>query len=159
MTVTGGGATPPNPGGTGGGGTAAGGVAAWWNKLVSTHRPGIEQRIKGAVTSLQKTKIAMPVDVKIDFIQPFCDTVKKSANAAWQQLPPPVQQAAPYVGVAVSSGFIVFVLQQRRLNNQVGLLFLLDGRTNVHAGLARQALHLHAGRLAGDTHLLCSSPG
>lgn len=29
-----------------------------------------------------------------------------------------MQQAAPYVGVAVSSGFIVFVLQQRRLNNQ-----------------------------------------
>ena len=37
----------------------------------------------------------------------------------WVQLPPPVQQAAPYAGAALASGVVVFAVQQYRLKNQV----------------------------------------
>jgi seryl-tRNA synthetase len=43
--------------------------------------------------------------------------VKESITTVWVQLPPPVQQAVPYVGVAVGSGALVFMLQQRRINH------------------------------------------
>ena len=61
------------------------------------------------------------MDVKVDFLAPTMDTIRQSLTTAWAQLPPPVQQAAPYVGVAAGSGLVVFVVQQRRLNNQVGV--------------------------------------
>lgn len=80
----------------------------------------VNQKFSRAVTSLQKAKFTMPVDVKVDFLNPTIQTVQASLNAAWAQLPPPVQQAAPYAGVAVGSGLLVYVIQQRRLNNQVG---------------------------------------
>eukprot|EP00887_Chlorella_sp_A99_P003328 scaffold26.g3328.t1 len=38
--------------------------------------------------------------------------------AVWTQLPPPVQQAAPFVGVGLGTGLVVFAVQQRRLNKQ-----------------------------------------
>lgn len=59
------------------------------------------------------------VDVKVDFLNPTIETVKQSLNNAWAQLPPPVQQAAPYAACVVGSGLVVFVVQQRRLNHQV----------------------------------------
>lgn len=55
----------------------------------------------------------------MDFLNPTIETIQQSLNTAWSQLPPPVQQAAPFVGVAVGSGLVVYVVQQRRLNNQV----------------------------------------
>jgi len=61
----------------------------------------------------------LPRPLQVDFLRPTIETVQQSLNSAWAQLPPPVQQAAPYVGVAVGSGFVVFIIQQRRLNNQV----------------------------------------
>ena len=45
--------------------------------------------------------------------------VHESAIVVWQQLPPPAQLAAPYVGVGLGTGLIVFALQQRRVNYQV----------------------------------------
>ncbi|EFN52241.1 hypothetical protein CHLNCDRAFT_139118 [Chlorella variabilis] len=78
----------------------------------------MEQRVRGAVTKLQKTKWTMPVDVKVDFLKPTIETVSESLRGAWVQLPPPVQQAAPYVGVAMGSGIVVYAVQQRRLNQQ-----------------------------------------
>lgn len=59
------------------------------------------------------------VDVKVDFLNPTIETVKASVAHAWSQLPPPVQQAAPFVGVAAGSGLLVFAIQQRRIHNQV----------------------------------------
>lgn len=103
---------------TGAGRGAGAGIGAWWAGLVSSHRPAVERRVKQAVTSIQKAKLAMPVDVKVDFLNPTINTVRQSLQSAWQQLPPPVQQAAPYAGVAVGSGLLVWAIQQRRLNYQ-----------------------------------------
>ena len=36
----------------------------------------------------------------------------------WTQLPPPVQQAAPFIGVGLGTGLVVFAVQQHRLNKQ-----------------------------------------
>lgn len=55
----------------------------------------------------------------MDFLNPTIETIQASLNSAWKQVPPPVQQAAPFVGVAVGSGLLVFLVQQRRINNQV----------------------------------------
>lgn len=54
----------------------------------------------------------------MDFLKPTIETVSESLRGAWVQLPPPVQQAAPYVGVAMGSGIVVYAVQQRRLNQQ-----------------------------------------
>jgi hypothetical protein len=51
----------------------------------------------------------------VDFLKPTIETVQESLGLAWAQLPPPVQQAAPYAGVALGSGLLVYVVQQRRL--------------------------------------------
>lgn len=50
---------------TGAGRGAGAGIGAWWAGLVSSHRPAVERRVKQAVTSIQKAKLAMPVDVKV----------------------------------------------------------------------------------------------
>lgn len=54
----------------------------------------------------------------MDFLKPTIETVQESLGLAWAQLPPPVQQAAPYAGVALGSGLLVYVVQQRRLTLQ-----------------------------------------
>ncbi|KAI7846326.1 hypothetical protein COHA_000163 [Chlorella ohadii] len=84
----------------------------------SAHGPAVEQKFQGAVKAVSKAKLAMPVDVKVDFLRPTIDTIQQSLQSAWAQLPPPVQQAAPYAGVALGSGLLVYAIQQRRLNNQ-----------------------------------------
>ena len=43
-----------------------------------------------------KMKVAMPVDVKVDFLKPTMETIRESANNVWVQLPPQAQVAAPY---------------------------------------------------------------
>lgn len=58
--------------------------------------------------------------LQVDILRPTMDAIRDSVNTFWVQLPPPVQQAAPYVGVAVGSGMLVFAIQQVRLNGQVG---------------------------------------
>lgn len=58
------------------------------------------------------------VDVKVDFLRPTFQAIEESAQAIWTQLPPPVQQAAPYVGVGLGTGLIVFAVQQHRLKHQ-----------------------------------------
>ncbi|PSC70649.1 mTERF domain-containing mitochondrial [Micractinium conductrix] len=128
-------AQPPVGGGAGAGAAAAAGagagkaagkaaaggagLGAWWNGIWSKHAPAVEQQWKSTVTNLQKAKSwSMPVDVKVDFLNPTIETVKASVAHAWSQLPPPVQQAAPFVGVAAGSGLLVFAIQQRRIHNQ-----------------------------------------
>lgn len=64
----------------------------------------------------------MPVDVKVDFLRPTVEAVREAVlnvQTAYLQLPPHVQQAAPLVGVAVGSGLVVFLVQQRRVNYHV----------------------------------------
>lgn len=70
-------------------------------------------------TLLQQLTTAPP-PTQVDFLRPTMDAMKESMNSAWRQLPPPVQQAVPYVGVALGSGLIVFAIQQHRVNVQVG---------------------------------------
>lgn len=55
---------------------------------------------------------------QVDFLKPTIETVQESLGSAWAQLPPPVQQAAPYMGVALGSSLLVYVVQQRRLTLQ-----------------------------------------
>lgn len=69
-----------------------------------------------AKDKMKKVKLAMPVDVKVDFLQPTIETVRGACDSVWQQLPPQAQLAAPYVGVALGSAFLVYVIQQRRVN-------------------------------------------
>lgn len=113
-----------------GGGKAGGGLGAWWQSV--TKSPGAEN-VRGRMTSVaQKVKEnaskvktwSMPVDVKVDFLQPTIQTVKGAAQAVWVQLPPQAQQAAPYVGVAFGSGLLVYIVQQRRVKYYVGVLVL-----------------------------------
>jgi hypothetical protein len=100
---------------------AAGGLAGWW----SHWRKGPQgEAVTSTVSSfttiakdkMKKVKLAMPVDVKVDFLQPTIETVRGACDSVWQQLPPQAQLAAPYVGVALGSAFLVYVIQQRRVN-------------------------------------------
>ena len=59
------------------------------------------------------------VHVDVDVLTPAIQTVKKSANDVWIQLPPQVRTAAPFVGVGLGSSFIVYRIQQSRLNRAV----------------------------------------
>ena len=97
---------------------AGGGLGAWWKNLTSQHGPAIEHH----VNRLKTKKFSMPVDVKIDFLRPTVEAMREAADTArvmFYQLPPPVQQAAPFVGVAIGSGLLVFAVQQRRVNGHV----------------------------------------
>ena len=101
---------------------AGAGIAGLWQQL--THRGGsavssVQQQVAQVAKTVQQQKWSMPVDVKVDFLRPTFETVKETLTTAWVQLPPPVQQAAPYVGVAVGSGLVVFLIQQRRVNAHV----------------------------------------
>ncbi|PRW61497.1 mTERF domain-containing mitochondrial [Chlorella sorokiniana] len=131
-------------------GTAVGGVQGWWKGLWTAHGPAVEQRIQGAVKAVSKAKLAMPVDVKVDFLRPTIETIQQSFQSAWAQLPPPVQQAAPYAGVALGSGLVVYAIQQRRLNNQVNrnreLQLELNGLQKERLDLLRRVNTLKANR-------------
>lgn len=61
----------------------------------------------------------LAVHVDVDFMGPFVSQVKKASKDVWMQLPPPVRQAAPYVGASVGTGLLVYRIQQHRLNNAV----------------------------------------
>ena len=52
---------------------------------------------------------------QVDFLRPAMETVRETLTTVWVKLPPPVQAAAPYVGVGAASGLVVFALQQRRV--------------------------------------------
>ena len=62
------------------------------------------------------------VHVDVDFMGPFVTSVKKASRDVWLQLPPPVRQAAPYVGAGLGTGVLVFSIQQRRLDHAVRVL-------------------------------------
>lgn len=103
------------------GGGALSGFGQWWNHITNKHVPAVQHHVNNVATHVrsraQTVKWSMPVDVKVDFLRPTIETVKESAITIWYQLPPPVQQAAPFVGVAMGSGLVVFLIQQRRLNH------------------------------------------
>ena len=61
------------------------------------------------------------VHVDVDFMTPFVTSVKKASRDVWLQLPPPVRQAAPYVGAGLGTGILVFKIQQSRLDHAVSL--------------------------------------
>ena len=63
-----------------------------------------------------KVKMAMPVDVKVDFLKPTMETIRESAQNVWVQLPPQAQVAAPYVATALGTFVVVNLIQQRRVN-------------------------------------------
>ena len=62
---------------------------------------------------------SVAVHVDVDFMGPFVTSVKKASRDVWLQLPPPVRQAAPYVGAGLGTGVLVFSIQQRRLDHAV----------------------------------------
>jgi len=59
------------------------------------------------------------VHVDVDFMTPFVTSVKKASRDVWMQLPPPVRQAAPYVGAGLGTGILVYRIQQSRLDHAV----------------------------------------
>lgn len=118
------GKSPALNGASGAGAVGGGGLAAWWRQLASRHGSTVQQHVNNVASTVKvrahAMKWSMPVDVKVDFLRPTIEIVRESLTNAWIQLPPPVQQASPYVGVAVGSGLVVFLLQQRRVNYHVG---------------------------------------
>lgn len=117
---------PTNAAGKGNGAAAGAGLVGLWNKLtghgtsaVSNVHQHVAQVAYTVRREAKNVKWSMPVDVKIDFLRPAFETVKDTLTTTWIQLPPPVQQAAPFVGVAVGSGLIVYLVQQRRVNYHV----------------------------------------
>ena len=58
------------------------------------------------------------VKVEMDFLNPFMDSCKKTANDIWVQLPPPVQAGMPFFAVGAASGILVYSIQERRLAHQ-----------------------------------------
>ena len=117
-------------GGAAAGAGAGGSLAAWWQK-VTGHAGEIAKEAPHHVSRAAYTvrsrasgmKWSMPVDVKIDFLRPAIETVRETAIVTWYNLPPQVQQAAPFVGVAVGSGLVMFLVQQRRVNFHVRTLY------------------------------------
>lgn len=118
----------PSKGAEAGATSAGGGIGAWWRRVTKGEGgQAVTKKISTVASSVRdrasKMKWSMPVDVKVDFLQPTVQTVKSALDAAWHQLPPPAQQAAPYVGVALASGLVVHLIQQRRVNYYVRDLF------------------------------------
>ena len=76
---------------------------------------------------------SVAVHVDVDFMGPFVTSVKKASRDVWLQLPPPVRQAAPYVGAGLGTGVLVFNIQQRRLDHAVRVCFfdILTHTSNV----------------------------
>ena len=68
---------------------------------------------------MSKHLASVAVHVDVDFMGPFVTSVKKASKDVWLQLPPPVRQAAPYVGAGLGTGVLVFSIQQRRLDHAV----------------------------------------
>ena len=92
-------------------------------KLPKFEMPGKQELVLGQVwrqaCSIDLDNVAVHVDV--DFMGPFVTSVKKASRDVWLQLPPPVRQAAPYVGAGLGTGVLVFSIQQRRLDHAVSL--------------------------------------
>jgi len=68
-------------------------------------------------------KFQMPVDVQVDVLRPMWVSIQESSDAVWRRLPPPVQQAAPYLGAASLTALVVHrigagKLQAERERNQ-----------------------------------------
>lgn len=84
---------------------------------VQVHRMKHTLKISATLT-LNKT-VLCAVHVDVDFMGPFVTQVKKASRDVWMQLPPPVRQAAPYVGASLGTGILVYNIQQRRLNHAV----------------------------------------
>lgn len=61
---------------------------------------------------------------------PFVTSVKKASRDVWMHLPPPVRQAAPYVGAGMGTGILVFNIQQRRLDHAVRAVTMLHSASN-----------------------------
>jgi hypothetical protein len=113
------------------GGAAAGGgggnLGAWWRRVTGQDGNSAAKAVHHHVSNATKTvrqrastiKWSMPVDVKVDFLRPTLETMRETMTEVFYSLPPPVQQAAPYVGVAAGSGLLVFLIQQRRVNHHV----------------------------------------
>jgi uncharacterized protein YoxC len=111
-TLKPGAAAPP----AAGGGGLLGGIGAWWNSVASQHGPAVEHHVKFVATRAKKLKWGMPINVKVDFLQPTIEAVKDYSQQVWVGMPAPMQQAAPLVGAAVGTGLVVFLVQQRRVN-------------------------------------------
>jgi hypothetical protein len=113
-------AAGPGPGsaalrGAAGSGAASGvggGLSAWWGQVSAKAVEG--QRAAAAAIRSRAGK-GMPVDVKVDFINPTLDTIRDTASVAWRALPQQAQAAAPFVGAAAGSALLVFAVQQRRV--------------------------------------------
>lgn len=96
----------------------------WWgsemNKNSTTAKNGAQEflsRFHGNAKGFKLPKFEMPVHVDVDFMGPFVTSVKKASRDVWMHLPPPVRQAAPYVGAGMGTGILVFNIQQRRLDH------------------------------------------
>jgi len=101
---------------------AGGGLAAWWAQVRSQHGPTVQAHVVNVKAKAKGIKWSMPVDVKVDFVRPMMETIREvafNARQAFYTLPPHVQQAAPLAGVALGSGLLVFLVQQRRVNYHV----------------------------------------
>jgi hypothetical protein len=105
------------------GGGGGGNIGRWWRHITGQDGHEAAKALNHHVSNVtnhvrqraQTMKWSMPVDVKVDFLRPTIETVTE----VFYSLPPPVQAAAPYVGVAAGSGLLVFLVQQRRVNHHV----------------------------------------
>jgi hypothetical protein len=75
--------------------------------------PAAQKHVKGMLKGVK----GMPVDVKVDFLKPTLETMQEMSVKVWNNLPPQVQQAAPFVAVGAGTGLVVFIVQQRRVNH------------------------------------------
>ena len=62
---------------------------------------------------------ARAVRVDVDMIRPTIMSARKTAEDTWAKVPPPVQTAAPYVGVAFLSAWLMNRIDQRTIRAQV----------------------------------------
>ncbi|KAK9817911.1 hypothetical protein WJX72_004208 [[Myrmecia] bisecta] len=75
-------------------------------------------QFKGKNGKFKIPKMEMPVHVDVDFINPAMDTVKRTARNVWMQLPPQVQQAAPYVAVGFTTSLVVYRVKQHQFHQE-----------------------------------------
>ncbi|KAK3248594.1 hypothetical protein CYMTET_41945 [Cymbomonas tetramitiformis] len=67
--------------------------------------------------------LSMTVVTKVDFLGPTYESVKRSSSEVWRKVPPPAQQVAPYVAVALLTGITVHKITSRHATqNEAKLL-------------------------------------
>merc|ERR1711959_310118 len=89
---------------------SGGSLKTWWKQFDKAGR----ELSAAVVKKAQELKgPAMEMKVNVDVLKPTIDGVKSTVGDFWMKVPPPVQKASPYIGVAALTALTVHTIESR----------------------------------------------